>query len=125
MPSRTTFKKGYDPRRNVRGRPPRTHTISDILRAVGEETLPPDIRRKLSARFPDMQRDEKFINALARVVFAAAMRGEGWAVTTIFERCFGKVKDEIQVENVGPLVVFPAGTAPTPKKDGGGECPSP
>ena len=101
------FQKGYDPRRNRKGRPLKGRTISDMLRMVGEEALPPDIRDKLKKRFPDMQRDETFINALARVVYAAAMRGESWAVQTVFERCYGKVKDEIEVVNPAPLVVFP------------------
>jgi hypothetical protein len=103
------FKKGYDPRRNFNGRKPKNLTISDILRRIGEENLPPDIREKLNNRFPDMANDETFINALARVVYAQALQGESWAANLIFERCYGKVKEQLEINDVTPLVVIESG----------------
>jgi hypothetical protein len=101
------FAKGYDPRRNIAGRPPKGRCISDILRRIGEERLPPDLRNGLLKRFPDMTKDETFVNALARVVYNYALKGEAWAVQCIFDRCFGKVRDEVEFVNAGPMVVFP------------------
>jgi hypothetical protein len=106
MPGRG-FKKGYDPRRNTKGRPQVALTPSDIFRRIGKEKIPADVLRLLRKHFPDLADDERRIDALCRVVWHAAERSEPWAVELVFNRAYGKVRDEIAIETTEPLVVFP------------------
>lgn len=89
------FQKGYDPRRSMKGRPPKAVYIPDILQAIGNENLPDELRGKLPA---DIQKSSTMLDALMRCVYRRAFAGEGWAVQFVAERTEGKVKDVMRVE---------------------------
>jgi hypothetical protein len=112
------FKPGYDPRRRICGRPLKGETPSDIFRKIGAEKLPDDVRAALTKRFPQMKPRERFMDALCRAVFSAALRGESWAVEQVFNRCYGKVKDQLELSAGAPMVVFPKDVSYAPGIDG-------
>lgn len=105
----TKFKKGFDPHRNMKGRPKKNLCIGDVLRKIGGEKVPPEILAKLKERFPDMLKDERYLDALCRVIYNAGLKGESWAVQVVFDRVFGKVKDQVELTTTTPMVVFPGG----------------
>ena len=89
---------------NPKGRPPKTRCIPDFLRNIGESELPPEIRASL--RVPYIQQSSTFMDALLRLTYVHALRGESWAVQFIAERTEGKPSQPINVSGTTPMVAL-------------------
>ena len=88
MGKRGAFKTGYDPRRNLNGRPSKGQAFTDVLRRVGEEG---DTMEKV-----------------ARRVWELAKGGNMTAVAFLADRLDGKVTDRVQVEDLPAAIDFDA-----------------
>lgn len=104
--SRTAGLKPFQPGKsgNPKGRPPKVKCIPDILKRITDEELPPSMRAKMQALYPDMQ-DATFLEAIMRVVVSRAIRGDSWAVQFIAERTEGKVTDVLSVQRGDTVTV--------------------
>ncbi|MDA1044347.1 MAG: hypothetical protein O3C57_03885 [Verrucomicrobia bacterium] len=92
------FKKGYDPRRNMAGRPKNGASIPETLRAIGAQELPADWKTVLQAHGIDATGMTK-LQAVMHVVFIQAIQGESWALHFLAERTEGKVADTINLRS--------------------------
>ncbi len=89
------FSKGFDPRRNQRGRGKGKIGIPDLLRRIGEEGLPAELVSKLPE---EIRNSRSKLEALMRTTYYYALKGESWAVQFIADRTEGKVKDTLALE---------------------------
>lgn len=71
------FKPGADPRRNLKGRPPKGQAFADVLRRVGAEG--------------------DTLETVARRVWELAKGGDMRAIAFLADRLDGKVADRVQV----------------------------
>lgn len=97
------FKKGQSG--NPKGRPPKAKAIPDILARIGAEELPEPMRQKMRTMFPNIPDDVDFLEAVCRVLFSRALKGESWAVAIIFERTEGKVTDKLKIDGGQKLLI--------------------
>jgi len=81
------FQKGYDPNRNIKGRPKKGRNIPDILRKIGEE-------------YHDEEKRTTNYEAMCRKAWKQAIRGDASARTFITDRMEGKPIERIQQEVV-------------------------
>lgn len=72
------FKPGHDPRRNMKGRPPKGQAFTDVLRRVGEEG--------------------NTMEEVARRVWELAKGGNMTAVAFLADRLDGKVAERLKME---------------------------
>lgn len=77
-----------DARINRHGRPPKVKCIADILRRIGNEKLPADVRAQMRDTLPT---SATFLEAVCRQTMLAALCGNAWAVEFIAERTEGRV----------------------------------
>lgn len=78
------FRKGDDVRRNPMGRPAGQTPIADLLRKMQLEKMPDG---------------KTYRTALAKQIWALALKGEEWAVKFIADRTEGKVREVIDMNH--------------------------
>jgi len=83
--------------RNPKGRPKKDKCIPDILRMVGEEELPEKLLEQVKKFYPDKKK-MSHIEAIQRLVYIHAIKGEGWAFNYIADRTEGKPKQSIDIK---------------------------
>ena len=93
-----TFKDGVSG--NPNGRPKGSFSIADILRRVGEEEIPAELRGQVRTLFSSIDTDGlnemKMLEGLLRLVYMYAIRGKPWAVQFIADRMEGKAREYIE-----------------------------
>jgi len=84
---------------NPKGRPKNTLLIPDLLRKIGDEPIPPAYAKLLKQIYPDigvMTHRE----ALQRLAYHYAFKGQSWAFNYIAERTEGKPKENVESSDV-------------------------
>ena len=101
-----TFKAGISG--NPNGRPKGSFSIADILRKVGEEDVPKELRGKVEGLFGNISdiKDMRMMEGLLRLVYMYAIRGKSWAVQFIAERLEGKALERIETTYKEPITIF-------------------
>jgi len=93
-----TFKAGVSG--NPNGRPKGSMSIPDMLKRIGEETIPKEIRSKVNEIFDDVDAGEMtLMEGVMRTTMIYAIQGKPWAVQFIADRTEGKAKEFRVVEN--------------------------
>lgn len=80
-----------------KGRPKKMRRIPDLLAKIGKLNVQDDplIPDALKAKFKDIGKVTN-LDAVIRMVYIYALKGQSWAVQFIAERTEGKVPDEIK-----------------------------
>lgn len=90
---------------NPLGRPKKTKSISDILNKIGSMALTEEARGII--KNPWAKQAVTFEQAIMRVTYVMALRGESWAVQFIAERTEGKAVQAFDImSDNGPLVAI-------------------
>lgn len=83
------FRKGHDPRRNTKGRPPGSFSFRSILERIGNEHVQLTDEDQREGKPGDIMTKSEL---LARKVYTMALHFQDkWAITTVIERVDGRV----------------------------------
>lgn len=88
--------------RNPAGRKPKAKTIPDVLRRLGKEKIPTKIADEMIKMFPDASNMTMF-EAIMRMTYLQAFKGQAWALQFIAERTEGKITQPISVSPFADL----------------------
>jgi len=90
--------KGFKPGQsgNPKGRAKKEKYIPDILLKIGKEFTTKKVDELLLKFFPEIK-DINMLEAVLRMVYIHALKGNAWALQFIAERTEGKVPDQIDV----------------------------
>ena len=81
---------------NKNGRPKGTTSIPDLLRRIGEEDIPEELKDVLKKQFnPDDVDNMNMQEAILRTTYMYAISGKPWAVQFIADRTEGKALERI------------------------------
>lgn len=104
MPKGRPFQKGNHA---SPGRPKNALLIPDVLRAIGNEPVPPVLLAQLQASWGPDFRPANMREAALRVTYAQYAKGDPAARQFVAERTEGKVVEKMQVEDTTPTkIVF-------------------
>ena len=83
---------------NPNGRP-KSKTISEMLLAIGTEEIQSDLflSQDIKNKFKKAGSDATKINAVLRMVYMHALKGQSWAVNFIADRTEGKAPETIKI----------------------------
>lgn len=92
---------------NPKGRPKNVAMIPDVLRAIGNEPVPPVLLAQLQADWGPDFHPANMREAALRVTYAQYAKGDPAARQFVAERTEGKVSDHLTMEDVTPTkIVF-------------------
>mgnify|MGYP003133003253 CR=1 FL=1 len=94
---------------NRNGRPKGVNSIPDLLRRIGEESVPDDLAEALNEKFDADLSELTMQEAVLRSTFAYAVSGKAWAVQFIADRMEGKPVMKMQVESHEPIQLLRTG----------------
>lgn len=104
MPKGRPFQKGN---RASPGRPKNALLIPDVLRAIGNEPVPPVLLAQLQASWGPDFKPANMRDAALRVTYAQYAKGDPAAREFVANRTEGKVSDHLTMEDVTPTkIVF-------------------
>ena len=95
---------------NKNGRPKGTSSIPDLLRRIGEEDVPNELKELLKKQFdPDDVDKMNMQEAVLRTTFMYAVSGKPWAVQFIADRTEGKPAMTMSIETHEPIQLIKTG----------------
>jgi hypothetical protein len=101
------WKRGAGGGGNPAGRKKNVAMIPDVLRAIGNEPVPPVLLAQLQAAWGPEFKPANMRDAALRVTYAQYAKGDPAARQFVAERTEGKVTDRLEVEDTTPSkVVF-------------------
>lgn len=89
------FKKGHDPRRNDKGRPPSGSSYADILRAAAME--------RLNAKAPGSTKSN--LTELTEQLTKRAISGDANAYNVLL-KMLGAFNHDLRVKTDGPAIIY-------------------
>ena len=96
------FKKGYDPRRNLKGRPPKKDTFCDILsRILSSEIIEVVLKVKGEEEVIKLESDKPFYYAIGVKLILEALKGGIPAITALMNRVDGTPPQSISLGAFG------------------------
>tara|TARA_R100000734_G_C3290853_1_gene82687 strand:- start:504 stop:866 length:363 start_codon:yes stop_codon:yes gene_type:complete len=95
---------------NRDGRPKGVNSIPDLLRKIGEESVPPELKQALSEKYTENElRDINMQEAVLRATYMYAVSGKPWAVQFIADRTEGKPVMTMTLETHEPVQLIKTG----------------
>ena len=96
-----SFSKGH-------GRPKGSQTIATMLKNIGQEDVPPELKERVNKLFNQVDTEEMtMIEAILRTTMMYAVQGKQWAVQFIADRTEGRPIQTIGIsETDEPIKVF-------------------
>lgn len=95
---------------NKNGRPKGTTSIPDLLRRIGEEDVPEELKVLLKKQFDaESVENMNMQEAVLRTTFMYAVSGKPWAVQFIADRTEGKPMMTMSVETHEPIQLIKTG----------------
>ena len=91
---------------NPKGRPKNVAMIPDVLRAIGDEPVPPVLLAQLQSSWGPEFKPKCMRDAALRVTYAQYAKGDPAARQFVAERTEGKVTDRLQVEDTTPTKII-------------------
>jgi hypothetical protein len=93
-----------------KGRPKGSMSIPDMLRRIGEESVPVELQLKVKRLFDEVETDKMtLMEAVMRTTMMYAIQGKPWAVQFIADRTEGKPQQTINVESHKPIQLIKTG----------------
>ncbi len=83
---------------NRKGRPKKAFCIPDILNKIGDENVPDVYLKVIQKLYPDIK-NITHREALQRLAYHYAFKGQSWAFNYIAERTEGKPKEHTEEKN--------------------------
>jgi hypothetical protein len=95
---------------NKNGRPKGTSSIPDLLRKIGEEPVPDELKEKLKSEFKSENLQGLSLQeAVLRTTYLYAVSGKPWAVQFIADRTEGKPIMTMNLETHEPVQLIKTG----------------
>ena len=95
---------------NKNGRPKGTSSIPDLLRKIGEEPVPDELKEKLKNEFKSENLQGLSLQeAVLRTTYLYAVSGKPWAVQFIADRTEGKPIMTMNLETHEPVQLIKTG----------------
>ena len=91
---------------NPKGRPKNVAMIPDVLRAIGDEPVPPVLLAQLQSSWGPEFKPKCMRDAALRVTYAQYAKGDPAARQFVAERTEGKVTDRLQMEDTTPTKII-------------------
>ena len=91
---------------NPKGRPKNVAMIPDVLRAIGDEPVPPVLLAQLQSSWGPEFKPKCMRDAALRVTYAQYAKGDPAARQFVAERTEGKVSDHLITEDVTPTKII-------------------
>ncbi len=91
--------------RNPHGRPKKELHIPDLLNKIGDEPCPESLMVGLKKIYPNLG-EINHREALQRVAYYYALRGQPWAIQYIADRTDGKPKQTIETKELKPITIL-------------------
>lgn len=102
------FAKGHSG--NPKGRPKGSMSIPDMLKRIGEEDIPADLRERVEKIFNEAELGQiTMLEAVMRTTMMYAIQGKSWAVQFIADRLEGKPRQTIELEQHEPIQLIKTG----------------
>tara|TARA_R100000808_G_C2154477_1_gene165449 strand:- start:7853 stop:8224 length:372 start_codon:yes stop_codon:yes gene_type:complete len=95
---------------NPNGRPKGSLSIPDMLRRIGEEDVPKELKERVKKLFNSAELGEiTMMEAIMRTTMMYAIQGKSWAVQFIADRMEGKPRQTIELEQHEPIQLIKTG----------------
>tara|TARA_R100001082_G_C4281502_1_gene124085 strand:- start:168 stop:527 length:360 start_codon:yes stop_codon:yes gene_type:complete len=95
---------------NKKGRPKGTTSIPDLLRKIGEEEVPRELKEALKTKYNHIDlKDLNMQEAVLRATYMFAISGKPWAVQFIADRTEGKPIMTMSLETHEPVQLIKTG----------------
>ena len=95
---------------NKEGRPRGTTSIPDLLKRIGEESVPEELKELLEKQFDSVDVDDMTMQeAVLRSTYMYAVSGKPWAVQFIADRTEGKPAMTMSIETHEPIHLIKTG----------------
>ena len=95
---------------NKEGRPKGTSSIPDLLRKIGDEAVPAELKNLLKGKFSNAELNNMTMQeAVLRATYIFAVSGKPWAVQFIADRTEGKPIMTMNLETHEPVRLIRTG----------------